>query len=77
MKSKKLTYQENSKSIQVKLPKYIQKNREILRYALTKVGFQNYPSEFWHWSHGDYWWAKRANKNKAIYGPVEEVDGKN
>lgn len=29
------------------------KNRNILILALGKVGFVNYPAEWWHWSYGD------------------------
>lgn len=73
IRSRKLSYKEDYQSIQPKLSKYIQKNREILRTALTKAGFQNHPKEFWHWSYGDYWWAKRMKKKIAIYGPVDKI----
>ncbi len=66
MKSSKLTYQENAKSFQAKLPKYIQKNREIMFTTLEKVGLSNYPKEYWHWSYGDIWWAKKT-KRKRLY----------
>lgn len=76
MKSSKLTYQENAKSFQPKLPLYIQKNRQIMFNALQKVGLSNYPKEYWHWSYGDIWWAKRnppaGGKNIAIYGIVKK-----
>ena len=49
MRSEKLSYKENAKSIQPKLPKYIQKNRMIMYDALSKVGFVNVDNEFWHW----------------------------
>jgi len=73
MKSSKLTYQENAKSFQPKLPKYIQKNREIMFAALEKAGLSNYPKEYWHWSYGDIWWAKRNKKKLAIYGVVKNI----
>ena len=73
MRSLKLSYQENAKSIQPKLPKYIQRNREIMFDALSSVGLSNYPKEFWHWSYGDIWWAKRNKKKIAIYGMVKEL----
>ncbi len=72
MKSSKLTYQENAKSFQKKLPQYIQKNRSIMFTALKKAGFSNYPKEYWHWSYGDIWWAKRNKKKTAIYGVIEK-----
>lgn len=73
MKSSKLTYQENAKSFQPKLPKYIQKNREIMFAALEKAGLSNYPKEYWHWSYGDIWWAKRNKKKIAIYGVIKNI----
>ncbi len=73
MKSSKLTYQENAKSFQPKLPKYIQKNREVMFTALKKAGLSNYPKEYWHWSYGDIWWAKRNKKRTAIYGIIKDI----
>jgi len=73
MKSSKLTYQENAKPFQSKLPHYIQQNRELLFNALKKVGFSNSPREYWHWSYGDIWWAKRTKKKVAIYGVVKSI----
>ena len=71
MKSSKLTYQENAKSFQPKLSKYIQRNREIMFSVLGKTGLSNYPKEYWHWSYGDIWWAKRNKKKTAIYGVIK------
>ena len=71
MKSKKLSYQENSQSYQPKLPKYIKRTRKIMFDVLKKAGLSNVPTEYWHWSYGDIWWAKRNHKNQAIYGPVD------
>lgn len=72
MKSSKLTYQENAKSFQPKLPLYIQRNRQIMFNALRKAGLSNFSKEFWHWSYGDIWWARRSKKNIAIYGAVNK-----
>lgn len=46
-------------------------NREIMASALTKVGFVNYPGEYWHWSYGDKFWAYYVGEKEAIYGTVE------
>lgn len=73
MKNSKLTYQENAKSFQPKLPLYIQKNRQIMFNALHKAGLSNFPKEYWHWSYGDIWWAKRNKKKTAIYGVVKKI----
>lgn len=44
-----------------------QKNRKIMRDALTQVGFVNYPTEYWHWSYGDRYWAYFKKEKHAIY----------
>jgi len=73
MKSSKLSYQENSKPFQPKLPFYIQRNRQIMFNALKKAGFSNCSNEYWHWSYGDVWWAKRNKKKIAIYGNFDII----
>lgn len=34
-----------------------QNNRKLLFDVMTHVGFVNYPSEWWHFSYGDKYWA--------------------
>ncbi|RDI40958.1 M15 family metallopeptidase [Aquicella lusitana] len=46
-------------------------NRSLLIYALSRVGFVNYPAEWWHWSYGDKYWAYHANQPCSIYGSIE------
>jgi D-alanyl-D-alanine dipeptidase len=46
-------------------------NRTILANAMTGAGLVNYPTEWWHWSYGDRYWALLTNADHAIYGPVE------
>ncbi|WP_321872671.1 M15 family metallopeptidase [Burkholderia ubonensis] len=48
------------------------RNRHILSAAMTTAGFVNYPSEWWHWSFGDKYWAVVQRQPNAIYGPVDE-----
>ncbi len=36
--------------------------------ALNVVGFVNYPTEYWHWSYGDRYWAYVKQQPFAIYG---------
>ncbi|RQT26004.1 M15 family metallopeptidase [Burkholderia contaminans] len=48
------------------------RNREVLITALTSAGLTNYPSEWWHWSFGDRYWAVMHDQSHALYGPVEE-----
>lgn len=43
------------------------KTRALLSSAMLKVGFSNYPAEFWHWSYGDTGWAFRTGAKWAIY----------
>jgi len=38
---------------------------------MTVAGFVNYPTEWWHWSYGDRYWAYATHRSAAIYGPVE------
>lgn len=45
--------------------------RELLAMALEGAGFVNYPTEWWHWSHGDRWWAVVTGAPHALYGPAE------
>ena len=47
------------------------KNRQFLSQVLSEVGFVNYPTEWWHWSYGDKYWAFMTNSTAAIYGSVE------
>jgi len=47
------------------------RNRKILFNVLTKSGFVNYPTEWWHWSYGDRYWAYHKQCPNAIYGMLE------
>jgi D-alanyl-D-alanine dipeptidase len=38
--------------------------------ALTGAGLVNYPTEWWHWSFGDRYWAY-ASGSAARYGPLD------
>lgn len=44
--------------------------RNIMSNVLQTVGFVNYPTEYWHWSYGDRYWAHESNHPFAIYGSV-------
>ncbi|MBN2095322.1 MAG: M15 family metallopeptidase [Candidatus Aenigmarchaeota archaeon] len=43
------------------------KNRKILIRVMKKAGFVNYPTEYWHWSYGDQYWAAILKKKHSIY----------
>lgn len=45
-------------------------NRRLLSSALESVGLVNYPTEWWHWSYGDRYWAMCNAAPTALYGPV-------
>lgn len=49
-------------------------NRALLVGAMNSAGFANYPTEWWHWSFGDKYWAFIKAESKAIYGSVEIDD---
>lgn len=46
-------------------------NRDLLITALTGAGLVNYPTEWWHWSYGDRYWAWRTGATAALFGPIE------
>jgi D-alanyl-D-alanine dipeptidase len=48
------------------------RNRILLGEVMTAAGFVNYPTEWWHWSVGDRYWAFRAGAPTAYYGPVAD-----
>jgi D-alanyl-D-alanine dipeptidase len=45
-------------------------NRRLLADALRSAGLVNYPTEWWHWSYGDRYWAFVCGGLKTRYGPV-------
>nr|WP_062330612.1 M15 family metallopeptidase [Herbidospora sakaeratensis] len=44
--------------------------RRVLGAALTEAGLVNYPTEWWHWSYGDRYWAHVTGAGTARYGPA-------
>ncbi|GIH27500.1 D-alanyl-D-alanine dipeptidase [Acrocarpospora phusangensis] len=46
-------------------------NRTILATALSSAGLVNYPTEWWHWSYGDRYWATLSGAQSALYSPLE------
>lgn len=45
-------------------------SRTVLGTALRAVGMVNYPTEWWHWSFGDRYWAAVTGAPRACYGPT-------
>jgi zinc D-Ala-D-Ala dipeptidase len=46
------------------------RNRRILVETLTVAGLVNYPTEWWHWSYGDRYWALATGAPAAHYGQL-------
>ena len=46
-------------------------NRDVLARALRTAGLVNYPTEWWHWSFGDRYWALLTGAPAALYGPID------
>ncbi|HPL93305.1 MAG TPA: M15 family metallopeptidase [bacterium] len=72
MISRKLSYEENARPLQLKLAAHIQKNRKIMADALRAAGFYNNKNEYWHWSYGDYYWARAHGRRAALYSVVPD-----
>lgn len=47
----------------------VQKNRRLLYWIMTEVGFTNLPSEWWHYDYGNHFWAYYT-ENKVKYKGV-------
>jgi D-alanyl-D-alanine dipeptidase len=47
-------------------------NRKILSKAMSDAGFVNYPTEWWHWSYGDKYWAFSKQLPNAIFSSIED-----
>ncbi|MGW7682231.1 M15 family metallopeptidase [Kribbella sp. NPDC054772] len=45
-------------------------HRALLADVLTAAGLVNYPTEWWHWSYGDRYWAFLEQRPTAVYGPA-------
>ncbi len=50
-----------------------QQNRKILGDAMQAQGFINYPTEWWHFSYGDRYWAYHQPIKQAIYGSADDL----
>lgn len=48
-----------------------QLNRLLLKQALEREGFMNYPAEWWHYSYGDHLWAFYTQKSVALFGLLD------
>jgi D-alanyl-D-alanine dipeptidase len=55
------------------IPDRARRNRRTLITALTSVGMVNYPTEWWHWSFGERYWAFVTGNGRTRYAPVRRV----
>jgi zinc D-Ala-D-Ala dipeptidase len=54
----------------VDISRFARSHRRLLSTVLTWSGFVNYPTEWWHWSYGDRYWALTTGAPAAVYGPA-------
>ena len=52
------------------IPGSARQYRTFLANALEGAGLVNYPTEWWHWSYGDRYWALSLGRPHAIFGPI-------
>jgi zinc D-Ala-D-Ala dipeptidase len=45
-------------------------HRTLMARVLGAAGLVNYPTEWWHWSYGDRYWALMTGADAALYGPA-------
>ncbi len=46
-------------------------NRDLLVKVMTGAGMVNYPTEWWHYSYGDRYWALHHGLAATEFGPVD------
>jgi D-alanyl-D-alanine dipeptidase len=47
------------------------RHRATLAAALHQAGLVNYPTEWWHWSYGERYWAFTTGAPSATYAPIQ------
>lgn len=55
------------------ISKEAQAHRHMMSKVLAAEGFVNYPTEYWHWSYGDRYWAYVKGKSQTIYDVVRSA----
>lgn len=56
-----------------KLSNALQSNRRVLFDVMIEQGFVNYPTEWWHFSYGDRYWAYHQKEKYALYGSSDDL----
>lgn len=64
-------HNDKTKTSNKELTKEEKENRELLVKSLEKLGFVNYPNEWWHFCYGDKMWAAYKYKKNCPYGYIE------
>ena len=64
-------YSEKTHTNNKKITSQQKKNRRYMIEKLEKIGFNNFPAEWWHFSYGDKMWAAYKSKKKCMYGYIE------
>ena len=54
----------------VDVPPQARELRRVLGAALRGAGLVNYPTEWWHWSYGERYWALVRGEPVTCYAPV-------
>lgn len=62
--------EERSHLLSEQIPPLAQAQRRLLLLAMLQAGFAPMPSEWWHYSYGDGYWAAYAQQPQAIYAQV-------
>lgn len=52
----------------------VKQNRHILQACMEAQGFVNYPTEWWHFSYGDRYWAYVRGEPCAMYGSIIKLN---
>ncbi|XRQ09171.1 M15 family metallopeptidase [Actinomadura welshii] len=55
------------------LPAAARSNRRLLSAVLAAAGLVNYPTEWWHWSYGDRYWALCTGAPAALYRQLDAL----
>lgn len=53
--------------------KTAQQNRKVLLEVMRAHNFINYPTEWWHFSYGDRYWAYHQSVKEALYGSADRL----
>jgi D-alanyl-D-alanine dipeptidase len=66
-----INFSKNSYTFSPFISKIAWRNRQMLRFIMTKSGFAPFDGEWWHYSYGDKEWASYYNESYAIYSQLD------